>query len=324
MSRYYLAIDAGGSKVHLLLFDDAYRRIDFDVAASSNPNVNPIPEIISNMHKTFERMFVRNPQIRHLTCVYLCALCPAEILLSPLKDLGVDYGELYGMGEGEMGMFANGISGSAVIVLSGTGSDVHIVKENKGAGAVGGWGAIVADEGSGYWIGREALVAAVHDDELRGGKALITGMIREGLYPNDLQKSVFAVYESSSPARSVAAMSRLVDAAAREGDRIAIDILCRAARLLAEQVRTVYLKYPECYDFPLLVTGGSWKNILLFSQLEREIEILYPEKRVKKPLFEPIVGGVFCHAVRMGLSDEQAREILLRNFSEDLYLLPEQ
>lgn len=323
MKKYYLAMDAGGSKVHLLLFDDDFCRIDFDVAASSNPNVNPMPEIIGNMHKTYERMFARNPQIRHLEGVYVCALCPPEILLSSLSDFGITYGKLTLLGEGEMGMYANGVSGSAAVALSGTGSDIHYVAENKTVTAVGGWGALVADEGSGYWIGREALIAAIHDYELRGERTMITGMLMERLYKDDFAKSIYSVYESSSPARSVAAMSRLVDAAARQGDKVAIDIFQRAARMLAEQVRTLYLKFPESYDAPLLVTGGSWKNILLFSLFEKEVSVLYPEKKVCKPLFEPIIGGVFCHAKSIGLSDEEAREILLRNFTEDLYILPE-
>ena len=323
MEKYYLAVDAGGSKVHLLLFDDAFRRVDFDVAASSNPNVNPIPEIISNMRKTYERLFFRNPAIKDLECVYICSVCPTDILLSSLNDMGISIKRERGIGEGDMGMFAGGKSGDAVVALSGTGSDIYYVKDNKSVSAVGGWGALVADEGSGYWIGREALIAAIHDYEMRGPQTMLTKMICDRLYPNDFGKSIYSVYESSSPARSVAAMSRIVGEAARAGDAVAVDIITRAAKLLAEQTRTLYLRFPQAYDLPLMVTGGSWKGYLLFEKFEEEIDRLYPGKKVQKPLFEPIVGGVFCHAMECGMTDEAARAILKQNFTEDFYLLPE-
>ncbi len=323
MGKYYLAVDAGGSKVHLLLFDEHLRRIDFDISSSANPNVTPVPAIKHNMHKTLERIFDRNPQIRYFEAIYFCSVCPADILLAPLDDFGVTYGEMVRIGEGDMGMYASGTSGSAVVALSGTGSDIHYVKNNRVVAAVGGWGALVADEGSGYWIGREALIAAIHDYELRGEKTVITKLLSDR-FEGHFGKSIFSIYESSSPARSVAAMTRLVDTAARQGDEVALDILRRAARLLAQQTRTLYTRHPDCFDLPLLVTGGSWKTYRLFSCFEQEMDALYPGKRVQKPLFEPIVGGVFCHAIRLGMSDEQAREILKRNFAEDLYLLPKE
>ncbi len=323
MEKYYLAVDAGGSKVHLLFFDADLNRIDFDVSSSANPNVTPVPAIQHNMHKTFERLFDRSPQIRHFEAIYFCSVCPAAVLLQPLSDFGVTYGTLVRIGEGDMGMYASGYSGSAVVALSGTGSDIHYVKDNRVISAVGGWGALVADEGSGYWMGREALIAAIHDYELRGEKTVITELLTER-FDGHFGRSIFSIYESSSPARSVAAMSRLVDAAARKGDKVALDILSRAAYLLAEQTRTLYQKHPDCYDLPVLVTGGSWKNYRLFSLYEKALQRFYPEKRVQKPLFEPIVGGVFCHAIRSGYSDEEAREILRKNFAEDLYRLPEE
>ena len=322
MKKYYMAVDAGGSKVHLLLFDAEFNRIDFGIAASSNPNVVPISEISRNMAKTYEWLFDRNPEIRHFSGIYICSLCPAEILLEPMKEFSVTYENVCTIDEGRMGMYACCRSENAVVTLSGTGSDVYCIEKGELCpGTVGGWGAIVADEGSGYWIGREAMIAAIHDYELRGEKTLLTRMIMERLYPDDFPKSIFSVYESSSPVRGVAAMSRMVDAAARKGDHAAIDIFCRAAHLLAVQVRTIYMRIPESVSYPLLVTGGSWKNHLLFDRFQMEIGQLYPGKVVEEPVFEPIVGGVFYYMRQCGLSDEEAKRLLLQNFAVDRYII---
>ncbi len=320
--KYYLSVDAGGSKVHLLLFDEAFHRLDFEVAASANPNLTPKEHIITNMRRAFTQMFERNPQVKSLSCIYLCSVCPPEILLQPLAEF-VTHERILQLSEGEMGMYAGCVSGDAVVALSGTGSDIYYVKGNKTVDAVGGWGALVADEGSGYWMGREALIASIHDYEERGPKTMLKDMIAERLYPDDFRKSVFTIYETSSPARSIAAMSRIVDAAARAGDQVAVSILERAAALLCDQVESIYRFYPEAKAYKLMVTGGSWKNYLLFERFCGGIKKMLPGKEVETPVFEPIVGGVFCCAKEQGMTDAQARAALERDFSADRYRLPE-
>ncbi len=320
--KYYLSVDAGGSKVHLLLFDEAFHRLDFEAAASANPNLTSKEHIVTNMRRAFTMMFMRNPQVKKLSCIYLCSVCPAEILLKPLDEF-VAHERLLTLSEGEMGMYAGCASGSAVVTLSGTGSDIYFVKDNQTIGAIGGWGALIADEGSGYWIGREALIASIYDFEGRGESTLLKDMIAERLYPDDFRKSVFTIYETSSPARSIAAMSRIVDAAARAGDRIAAGILERAAALLCDQVGSIYRLYSEARAYKLMVTGGSWKNYLLFERFSDNVRKAFPGKTVERPVYEPIVGGAFCCAKEQGMTDAQARAALEREFQEDRYHLPE-
>jgi len=59
---------------------------------------------------------------------------------------------LYGAFEGRNG----------IILISGTGSVLYGYYDNK-IHRVGGWGRIIGDEGSGYWIGRKALNIAVKE-----------------------------------------------------------------------------------------------------------------------------------------------------------------
>jgi N-acetylglucosamine kinase-like BadF-type ATPase len=53
MKQYYLSVDAGGSKVHLLLFDSEFHRIDFEVASSANPTLVSKEQIRANMTEAF-------------------------------------------------------------------------------------------------------------------------------------------------------------------------------------------------------------------------------------------------------------------------------
>src|SRR6478735_8206689 len=53
----------------------------------------------------------------------------------------------------------------------------------------GGWGPILADEGSGYWIGRRALAAVMRHADGRGPRTALTPMVLDRLHlgsPDDL------------------------------------------------------------------------------------------------------------------------------------------
>src|SRR5436190_1278170 len=56
--------------------------------------------------------------------------------------------------------------GPGVLVISGTGSIVYGVNERGQRMRYGGRGPQISDEGSGYWIGRQAAALAVSRDDL--------------------------------------------------------------------------------------------------------------------------------------------------------------
>src|SRR5438128_1339137 len=55
-----------------------------------------------------------------------------------------------------------------IVIVSGTGSIAYGRNANGEAARAGGWGHMIGDEGSGYWIGREALTAVMRAADGRG------------------------------------------------------------------------------------------------------------------------------------------------------------
>jgi N-acetylglucosamine kinase-like BadF-type ATPase len=49
--------------------------------------------------------------------------------------------------------------GPGVVVIAGTGSIAYGRNEHNETARAGGWGSVISDEGSGYWIGRNAVSA---------------------------------------------------------------------------------------------------------------------------------------------------------------------
>lgn len=114
--------------------------------------------------------------------------------------------------------------GDGAILIVGTGSVGLLVRGGEHT-SVGGYGAAVSDEGSGAWIGREALRRALWAFDRRRPSSLLTARILETVGE---PPSAQAWANAARPA-DYAALTPAVFAAAEAGDRHAANILEEAA-----------------------------------------------------------------------------------------------
>ncbi len=130
------------------------------------------------------------------------------------------------------GAFAGG---EGVLVLAGTGSMAWAVGP-RGETRAGGYGDIFGDEGSAYWIGREALAAASRQIDGRAEDSGFAGALCAaiGIAPGDL---IDWTYARAAPRAAVAGLARAVAALQAAGDATATAILTRAAQELAVVAR---------------------------------------------------------------------------------------
>ncbi|MGN8552176.1 UNVERIFIED_CONTAM: hypothetical protein OHV15_06305 [Microbacterium sp. SLM126] len=120
--------------------------------------------------------------------------------------------------------------GEGVVVAAGTGVVTLAVGPHCVA-RVDGWGSIMGDAGSGYWIGREALDAVMRAFDGRGPVTELTPAVT-AIWP-DLATAYSDLQLSPDRIRRVAAFAPAVASATEAGDRVAIDITRRAAEQLA-------------------------------------------------------------------------------------------
>ncbi|MDD5656248.1 MAG: BadF/BadG/BcrA/BcrD ATPase family protein [Elusimicrobia bacterium] len=130
--------------------------------------------------------------------------------------------------------------GPGVLVVGGTGS-IALARDGSGAARrSGGWGQLLGDEGSGFWIGRRAL----RDARLRR---------RLRLDPLKLAREPRAVRATAAAARRILRLARDGDAAAR---RIRAEAAAHLARLAAEAGRGLRWKGP----MPVSWRGGLFAD----------------------------------------------------------------
>lgn len=117
--------------------------------------------------------------------------------------------------------------GRGVLILAGTGSMAFA----PGGLRVGGWGDLIGDEGSAFWIGQRALVEMARAiDGRRSGAAGFARALGGRLGCGDRGFAPLAwAMAQAHPRVAIAGVAREVDALAEAGDRVAQEILAAAA-----------------------------------------------------------------------------------------------
>ncbi len=179
-----------------------------------------------------------------------------------------------------------------IVVLAGTGSIAYGIDRAGRSARSGGLGAILADEGSGYWLGKSALVAAVRAADGRGPATALGPLVLADLGVACVADLVSLVYPAPGlPRHRVAALAPLVEQAAQTGDAVAEQLLDAAARELALAGRAVFEQLSLAPPFPVVLAGGTFKACpSLEPRLARALNLAGAE--IRRLEVEPAVGAV--------------------------------
>lgn len=170
---------------------------------------------------------------------------------------------------------------TGIVVLSGTGSISYGVDPSGRIARAGGFGSLLGDEGSGYWLGNQALRAVVRAADGRGPATALTGMVFEALAVKSVDELVPLVYEHHLPRSAVAALAGRVERARAQGDSVAFDILGRAARELVLSGQAVARKLAFQKPHPVVLAGGVFQACPSLARMVVD--------RLALPLARPVV-----------------------------------
>jgi N-acetylglucosamine kinase-like BadF-type ATPase len=193
-----------------------------------------------------------------------------------------------------------------VVIISGTGSIAVGKNEKNEIARAGGWGYILGDEGSGFYIGKNALIYALKEYDGRGEKTILTELIKERLKISNIEKVIPMVYSGELTRVDISDMARFVFEASEKKDKIANIILNNAGRELGLLAYAVIKKLKfksEAIDIGLV--GGIFKQK---EYLLKSIKSAIPYNvNFKPPRFPPVIG-----AFLMGLEkiDEEVLKTL--------------
>lgn len=184
-----------------------------------------------------------------------------------------------------------------VMVIGGTGS-VGYGEDGAGKGLrLGGWGYLMGDEGSAYWIALQAVrtFAAAHDG--RAPATLLQQLLPKAVGASDIHTFHTWLYGEESRS-NVAALAGTVDAAAEAGDGVAASILAEAGKELADLAVAVLERLALQAATPRVsYVGGVFRSRTVLRSFEEHVKERIPGADVAAPLLPPI-GGAALLALR--------------------------
>jgi len=200
--------------------------------------------------------------------------------------------ELSFYSEGDIALATAGLH-AGVSLVAGTGSSCRIIDDKGRVTSCGGFGPQFDDEGSAYWIGREAIAAAVRAED---GRGRVTAL-REAVLTEFRIDTLWDIHGQCDHnghllGPRVAAFAAQVFAAARSGDVVAQGLCEGAGQALADLiVATVRRAHVARRPMPLVMTGGVfYGGELIVDPLTAQLDEGPYSFDVLPPVVEPAHG----------------------------------
>jgi N-acetylglucosamine kinase-like BadF-type ATPase len=177
----------------------------------------------------------------------------------------------------------------AMIVVSGTGSIAYARSHRGEPLRAGGWGALFDDPGSGYDLGRKAIMAALRDFDGRGERTVLTSRICQALRLSDITQIVLKKLDT----QQVAALFPLVAEAARQGDRVARRLCAQAGADLAQLALALARRLGRRPMLPVFCAGGVFcSSPTVRRSFAGYLHRRLPSARVRLLQREPVEGAL--------------------------------
>ncbi|HEY9189016.1 MAG TPA: BadF/BadG/BcrA/BcrD ATPase family protein [Ignavibacteria bacterium] len=247
--NYVLAVEGGGTKTNSVIADENGNIIAKSTTGPSNFLIvgfeKACENIIQGLQDCINNSKINNSDIK----VAMLGLTGAgrkldqDNMRKAFKDYSTSKGFTFNSiivdSDARISLEAAFPNKPGMILISGTGS-IMFGKDGQGnLYRVGGWGRILGDEGSGFYIGKKGLISSIKQIDGRGEKTLLFDLISEKYNLNSLETIIKSIYTDNF---DIAKIAPLVFEAAEKDDKIAKEILNEAVDELLLHIETMLKK----------------------------------------------------------------------------------
>jgi N-acetylglucosamine kinase len=258
--RYVLGIDAGGTKTVGMLADESGHVVG--EARTDAANLYTHGELA--VEKAFDALVEtfgadRRPSA---VCVGIAGVDRPHdqgVVLEILRRLGFRE-RVRAVNDAVIALYAGAPERFGIVVLAGTGSIAYGASRTGETARSGGYGSLLADEGSGYWLGHQALRASVRALDGRGPATRLQRLTFAAIAAESMADVVRRVYEEALPKHRIAALAPLVEEARVAGDAVAAEIVRQGGAELALAASSVARQLSLGDEpYPVVLAGGAFK-----------------------------------------------------------------
>lgn len=296
-------MDGGGSKTRALIANYQGKILGEGISGPSNPNLVGINSSIHNLKEALLRA-MDQCNLEHVKlAVFGVAGSETRKELSRRLQMELSFvEELVVLNDSLICLAAGTLGRPGVVVIAGTGSIALALDENGKVIRAGGWGYLLGDFGSGFDVGRTAVIETLKFLEGRSKQnSLVLSVLKE-LNVNDLEELLSSIYGSKNPISKLSSLASIVLKQAEEGDEVARRIVDHSIDSLISCVESVVRRSSfSSKPIPVVLSGGLFKNeyysSLFLSKLKEKISDVEP--KILK--LEPAIGALILAFKRAGL-----------------------
>lgn len=177
--------------------------------------------------------------------------------------------------------------------ISGTGSNVFGVGRSGQAWRVGGWGHLLGDQGSGYWLGNESIRAALADRDGSGPPTALSAAVMEHFDVPSVEALAALVYARPLTKGEIAAFAVVACELAQRGDEVARHLYRRGAAELAAQIIVVIEHTGLRDEFPVGLIGSVFRAGPIFvDPIAAAVHELAPGAQLAVVEMAPVGGSL--------------------------------
>ena len=293
---YVLGIDAGGTKTVCYLADSEGRVVGEGRGGGANLQAHGELEVEKVLHEVVEKAIGTRAILPFAVCLGVAGVDREEddrVVRAIMRRLGFRTHTLV-VNDALIALVAGVGNEPGVVLIAGTGSIAYGVNASGFAARSGGWGFVLGDEGSGYWIGRQALEAVVRESDGRGPRTELTPLVLQHFNLPRAEGLVREVYDRGPQRQAIAALGAVVETARTGGDVVASEILNLAGEELTRAAGSVIAKLEmRGQAFGTVLSGSIFRVIpWLAEDVTRRLAEVAPRTTVARLTVEPAHGAV--------------------------------
>lgn len=289
--RYVIGIDAGGTKTTGILADESGRELREARAGGANLRVHGELGVEKSLYQVIDALDAPAPV--HALCLGIAGVggdAERGVVRDLLRRLGIRKAVRI-VSDALVALVAGAPDGIGVVLISGTGSIAWGTDASGKSARSGGWGYLLGDEGSAFWLGHAAVRHGIRAADGRGPATTLYDRIRERLGLAATPDLVEWFYDQELSRTRVAELARVVEEAANDGDLAAEELLDQAAGHLVRAARSVVQQLDFPGPFPLVLSGGAFRACpSLVPRIEARLHL--PAARVLRLEAAPATGAV--------------------------------
>lgn len=308
MLKYVIGIDGGGTKTIGVLVNETGQVLARKVGESSNFQVIGLEPLGQVLHKLIDGLVNESGIPEKVTYLYAGlagAGRPADREAISALVKSQNLAQAFTVDTDAAAALAGAFAGGpGIILISGTGAICFGKGKNDDLVRSGGWGYLLGDEGSGYYIGNRGILAALKDLDGRGAPTRLRMALENHFGIDCIDLIVSKIYSGDLDRTKISALASMVFNLAEQGDKVAKEIIRNAGLELGKQVAAVAeILGKRGIPVSVALIGSVFKRKwdLIPHMTETATSVVSSVDYIE-PRFEPAIGSAILGLKKCGVT----------------------